>query len=177
MTLILTVAFENLLGPYLFLHFNISTEDRASLSGGLYRYTPLTRTIISTMKRMIGRKPLILSYCASIAQSSGLSCNLIVISYNTRVHCTTVAHRRKIHRKCQCVYIAQRLLWIVRVSYRYFFICDYFSNSLQTIFDLFVRTKILSLLLLCQWWKGVKVHSIIILVSNVATLLSIYLIN
>lgn len=33
----------------------------------------------------------------SIVRSSGLSCDLIAISYNIRVHCTTVACRRKIY--------------------------------------------------------------------------------
>ena len=66
----------------------------------------------------------------------------LVLSFNSCFHCTTVAYRRKIYRKIQCIYIAQRSLWIVRVSYEYFFICDYFGNSLRTISIFFGRTTV-----------------------------------
>lgn len=80
----------------------------------------------------------------SIVWSSGLPCDPIAWSYNTRFNWTTVAYRCKKNRKVQLGYIAQRSSWIVRVSYEYYFICDYFGKSLRTISNIFRFTNILS---------------------------------
>lgn len=57
-------------------------------------------------------------------------------------HCTTVAYIRKIYCNIQCVYTVQRSLWILRVLYEYFFLRDYFSNSLQIISIFSVRAPV-----------------------------------
>lgn len=80
----------------------------------------------------------------SIVWSSGLPCDPIALSHNTRFNWTTVAYRCKKNRKVQLGYIAQRSSWIVRVSYEYYFICDYFGKSLRTISNIFGFTNILS---------------------------------
>lgn len=107
---------------------------------------PLTLTGIRSMKPLIRRAPLVQSRIGA-RWSSGHSCDPSASSYNTCFLCTTVEHRRKIYRKIQWIYIAQRLLWIVRVSYSFFFICDYFGDSLWTMYNLFDCTIILPLLL------------------------------
>lgn len=80
----------------------------------------------------------------SIVWLSSLPCDPIAISYNTRFNWTTVAYRCKKNRKVQLGYIAQRSSWIVRVSYEYFFIRDYFGKSLRTISNILGFTNILS---------------------------------
>lgn len=97
-----------------------------------YTYvSPLTRTSSPTVKherRSSGRIG-----ARSIVRSSGFTCYPIAVSYNTSFNCTTVAYRLKINRKIKWLYNARRSLWIVRVSYFYFFLCIYFDNNLRTI--------------------------------------------
>lgn len=64
----------------------------------------------------------------SIVRLSGFSCDPIRLSYNTRVHFTIVAYRRKIYRNIQCVLIAQQSLLIMSKLK----CAIIFSNSLQT---------------------------------------------
>ena len=86
----------------------------------------------------------------SIVRSPSLSRVPIVLSFNSCFHCTTVAYRRKIYRKIQCVYIAQRSLRSCEIRTNTFFICDYFGNNWRFISNFFGRTNIWSLLLVRQ---------------------------
>lgn len=112
---------------------------------GRYR-PPLTRRCCFTVKRMIGRLSYNLFGAGLIVRKSWISCDPISLSYNTRFHCITVAYRRKIFRKIQPFYIVLRSIWIVRVSYEYFFICDYFDSSLRILSNFFSVARIF-----CRW--------------------------
>lgn len=81
----------------------------------------------------------------SIVRSSSLPCDPIAISYNTRFNWTTVAYRcKKIARFNAVTSQLHGSSWIVRVSYEYFFIRDYFGKCLRTISNIFGFTNILS---------------------------------
>lgn len=83
----------------------------------------------------------------SIVRLSGFSCDPIALSYNTRVHFTIVAYRRKIYRNIQCVLIVQQSLLIMSN------LCNYFQQQFTNhTFYIFIlgRTNILSILLVHQ---------------------------
>lgn len=106
-------CFCHFLGRYLLLNLTIFTSE----TGGIF--TPLTRT--SNLQIKIGRALLVLLHWRLIIRPIiCLSCDPLALSNNARFYCTTITYRRNLYRKIQSVYIAQRSLWIVWISYRYF---------------------------------------------------------
>lgn len=124
------------------LAFNYITEE--CRKRGVY-IPPLTLTGIRSMKPLIRRALLVQSRIGA-RWSSGHSCDPFASSYTYCFYCKTVAYRHKLYWKIQSIYITQRLLWIVRVSYPSFVKCDYFGDSLWTMYNIFDCTIILPLL-------------------------------
>lgn len=100
--------------------FNIHVHHSVACQVPLWLLLAFVRWKVWSHKRRssnrVGTRSVVRSFC--------LSCDSIALSNNTWLQCTTIACRRKIYRKIQYVYIAQRSLWIVRVSYKFFLICD-----------------------------------------------------
>lgn len=110
-------CFYHIIRRYFLLHSAMSTEERRERTV----YIPLwfegwnAWSNERCSSNCIGARSIVRSFC--------LSCNQLALFYNTLFHCTKDAYRRKIYHRIQCIYIAQRSHWIVRVSYKYFFIC------------------------------------------------------
>lgn len=96
---------------------------------------------------MIFRAPLVKSHRCMF--NCPITCAILTHCFNTCFHFTAVAYRSKI-----C--IAQWSLYIKQILYEYFFICDYFCNSLLSKSKVFGCTNILSLLFVHQLWKDLQ---------------------
>lgn len=132
LTLILAVSFVIFLGS-IFSWFQLFLLKNIGNGQYVYPSDSFEHSYNGMHDRTSTTSSIALAHVHAVVRSTGLPCDYIALSYNTRFYCTTVEYSCKIYCKIQCVYIAQQSLWIVRVLYKYFFIWYYFGNSFWAI--------------------------------------------